>query len=148
MKNRNLGFTLIELLIVIAIIGIVTSIVLSSLNSSRDKGYESQIKQQLVQFRSAAEVYFYAQNPPTYGVSTDCTGPLFSSLNVDDGKPGQTIDPGVLPSGVNRVCGSADRAYAIKITSYMDNNAYWCADSKGVLKLYTGSIGSSQIQCP
>src|SRR5689334_4458149 len=91
-KNFQRGFTLIELLMVIAIIGIITSIVLSSLNSSRDKAYESQIKQQLVSFRSAAEIYFYAQTPPSYGTTSDCSTGVFGSTNTNEGRPGLIID--------------------------------------------------------
>jgi len=38
--NGNKGFTLIELLVCIAIVGILTSVVLASVNSAREKSRE------------------------------------------------------------------------------------------------------------
>ncbi|HYC83180.1 MAG TPA: type II secretion system protein [Candidatus Paceibacterota bacterium] len=60
MRNRQ-GFTLIELLVVVSIIGLISSIVFSSLSTARAKSRDSKRKQDLVQLRNAVELY-YAQN--------------------------------------------------------------------------------------
>ena len=57
-KNKDSGFTLIELLVVVAIIGILSSIVLSSLNSARLKARDVKRKEDMVQLRSALEMYY------------------------------------------------------------------------------------------
>ena len=54
------GFTLVELLIVIAIIGILASIVLVSLSSARTKARDTKRIQEISQIQSALELY-YAQ---------------------------------------------------------------------------------------
>lgn len=60
-KNSNRAFTLIEILVVIAIIGILSSVVLVSLNNSRNKAKETRILSSITQFRSIFESN-YANN--------------------------------------------------------------------------------------
>ena len=49
---------MIELLVVVAIIGILASVVLASLNSARNKGADATIKSQLQSLRASAEIYY------------------------------------------------------------------------------------------
>lgn len=54
-KNKR-GFTLIELLVVVSIIGLLSSIVLASLNSARTKAKEAKAKMEMKQFIDMAVV--------------------------------------------------------------------------------------------
>ncbi len=73
------GFTLIELLVVVAIIGILSSVVLASLNSARAKARDVRRKADLVQIRTALELYYHTNgsyplpSPGWWGGAT--TGP-------------------------------------------------------------------------
>lgn len=59
MKNsdQQKGFTLIEVLVVIAIIGVLASIVLVALNSSRQKGRDTKRVADMRQVNQALEIY-------------------------------------------------------------------------------------------
>jgi prepilin-type N-terminal cleavage/methylation domain-containing protein len=148
------AFTLIELLMVITIIGILTTVVLQSLSQSRTKAYDSKLKQQLDHFRAAAEMYFLNQLPTGYGPAvSNCTTPntLFTDMKTDDGKPALYVDRGNLPPNTQVVCGSTDSgpvsAYAVKATLF-SGTEYWCVDSKGISKQFSGPIGNSATECP
>lgn len=66
------GFTLIELLVVISIIGLLSSVVLASLNSARKKARDIRRVTDIAQFQKALEFYFDTYNSyPNTGQSAD-----------------------------------------------------------------------------
>jgi len=145
--QRSGGFSLIELLIVITIIGVLSTIILGSVSNSRNRAYDSKVKQQLVSFRTSAEVYFNSQVPNTYGPATNsCSSGMFNNLSPANGKPGLYIASGNLPDFSQVFCGSTNSAYSVKATLY-SGNEYWCIDSKGAARIISGTPTSGTF-CP
>lgn len=62
MTTTKRGFTLIELLVVISIIGLLSSIVLASLQTSRDKAINSKKLAGVKEYAKALELYFSVNN--------------------------------------------------------------------------------------
>lgn len=142
--KKNSGFSLVELLISIAIIGILAAIVLSSISNSRTRAYDSEVKQQLTNFRTAAEIYLTNKNNygPTVSNCTDITS-IFKDLDPVNGRPGLYIATDSLPKNAQVFCGSNGSTYAVKVT--LSGNQYWCVDNKGTSKSYPGTPTSSYL---
>lgn len=72
----NGGFTLIELLVVISIIGLLSSVILASLNSARAKSRDARRLADLSQVQTALELYYDGNG--TYPVTNawwgNCSG--------------------------------------------------------------------------
>jgi len=58
LNKKQKGFTLIELLVVISIIGLLSSIVLASLNVARQRAQIASAQQEGVQLQNALEIYY------------------------------------------------------------------------------------------
>jgi prepilin-type N-terminal cleavage/methylation domain-containing protein len=96
------GFTLIELLVVISIIGLLSSVVLASLNTARAKARDAQRMTDLKQIQIAIEAY-HSQNGVypaiTHNMSYDTNG---TNGPIVVGGPSLSQQPGC--GHVNRWC--------------------------------------------
>lgn len=79
-KKSNWGFTLIELTIAIAIIGILSTIIITSLGSAREKGRDAKRIRNIQEIRTAIELYIAANgHAPDLGDS-NCIDPTVQDI--------------------------------------------------------------------
>lgn len=146
-RSKSGGFTLIELLVVIAIIGILSAVVLSSLNSAREKGANASVMANLNTIRAQAELFLDTNGGYGtfgYGLCTNSgSGSIFQdptilqALNAARAAAGDAS----LPAASRARCVSSATIYAVSVPLRTDTVAptgtidHWCVDSTGVSKI-------------
>ena len=135
-KKHQGGFTLIELLVVIAIIGILATIVLTSLGSARGKANDSKVEAQLSSMRAQAELY-YSSNGNSYGTAGGCTEGMFAAPASSNGLAGLLVSANTSP--YTSACGSTANTWYV--STWNGGSTGWCVDSTGISKVYSSVPG-------
>jgi prepilin-type N-terminal cleavage/methylation domain-containing protein len=136
--RKNKGFTLIELLVVIAIIGILSAIVLASLNSARNKAKDAKIQGQMSSTRAAAEIAYstLGNKYNTAGTAvTTCDVSTATQIFADSASGMKGLVSAIIndAGASNYDCGVAADGSAWSIAAKL-NSGYFCVDSTGVAK--------------
>lgn len=149
------GFTLIELLVVISIIGVLSSVVLASLNSARGKARDVAIKQDISQM-----VRLMALNYSDYESYTQLqSGWDYYSTGCDDSFSGNyasqmrsmckhvvSLNNGTgIHTGVQYINGNTvDNSFSIM--AYLPYSGQWlCAGSSGAISDKTTSVYATWV---
>jgi type II secretion system protein G len=153
---KKRGFTLIELLVVISIIGILASIVISSLDSSRKKGRDARRLSDIKQIQLALEVY-YDQNSSfpsqiansltcntSYGAScaTNLTGPGYIPVVPRD--PSDNHDYDYAPYAAN---GSVSPCISYHLGAALETQGHSALNSDKDMPQQNGSAGQPFTLC-
>ena len=137
MKNSRKGFTLIELLVVISIIGILSSIVLVSLSSARNKGKDASAKGSMSSMRAQAEMGYSTNYLADLCTTSGTTLGGLATLKtaVDSQVPAANASLCIQ----NAAAGNAPSGWAAVVT--LNDGAFFCVDSSG----YSGSVVARSV---
>jgi prepilin-type N-terminal cleavage/methylation domain-containing protein len=151
----NRGFTLIELLVVIAIIGILSAVILPSLNAARSKGVDSSVRSNLSIINAQAALYFdinskYA-TADISGVGGSCAtaSSMYADQRISAAISGATSAITGASEGAHYRCtalSGTDGKWAV--SSRLTTGAFWCVDSTGIGKQTSSLHALSTYVCP
>lgn len=127
-KNKaHSGFTLIEILIVVAIIGILSTIVIVSLREATDRTKNAKIIANITQVRKVAEE-LYVQEADGYTSLCNGTGGVNSS-NPDLAMV-ETDLQNYLGASSSMTCYASNYHYCLSTRLVDDSTRWFCIDSK------------------
>jgi prepilin-type N-terminal cleavage/methylation domain-containing protein len=158
MKRRS-GFTVLELLIVIAIIGLLASVVLVAVNSSRGAAVDASIKQTLSSLRAQGVLYYDSHNqsycdpvPCDSGAISLGSCSVLNSVFWDDSSNMHSINPGIVSAsfaydpidGNGALCSLEENGERWSVQHELKVGGFWCVDSVGNSKAGQDADGDAE----
>ena len=147
------GFTLIELLMVIAIIGLLASVILASIGNARSKGVDSHIQRQLVALRSHAEIYASDNGNSYNGFCTQATSTTMLNTVRIQGAFTAAINTTFATAGSDTTITCHDNATGFAIDVPLrggTTTSAYCVDAQGRTRFNFNSLhlGANSTNCP
>ncbi|HEY9480673.1 MAG TPA: prepilin-type N-terminal cleavage/methylation domain-containing protein [Candidatus Paceibacterota bacterium] len=145
MKIRTQGFTLIELLVVISIIALLSSVVLSSLGTARNKGYDNTVKATMKEMLPQAQAYLDSHSSLGASISSCSSTSVFtdSQFALMRANVVQNITPG---ASMTCATDSSGTKWAVSVSS-LRGGGTWCIDnSQGWFKAGTANTATGACQ--
>ena len=138
-------------MVVIAIIGILASVVLASLNSARNKNADAAIKSELNQARTEAELYYISNNGSYLAVcdsASDTSNPKgINAMVLSAAKTSGLV--AITANGTGSIttatCNASANAWAAEVPLKTVANSVYCVDSTRAGKVETTSIGATYV---
>ena len=151
------GFTLIELLVVIAIIGILSAIVLASLDTARNKGNDAAVKSNLDNARSQASNFYDTNGLSYYTVCSTTPAGIMGMLQGAQAASGATaiITANTVAGAASTVTchdttngtAAGGTGWAAEAPLKTSASTFWCVDSTGTSTSHLSHIASNAVVC-
>ena len=133
LRKEEEGFTLIELLVVIAIIGILSAVVLASLNTARSKGKNASVTGSMSSMRAEAELGADSSGNYPVGLCWTALSRLSNAVVVGGATNVHCAQSGAV--------GATSASWAFEALLPTGGSNYFCVDSSG----YAGAQTASTI---
>lgn len=128
MKNKK-GFTLVEMLVVVAIIGLLAGVVLTSVGPARSRAKDARVISGLTQVRAIAETLYDGDYDALPGAGGSAT--LVSDTEANFGKTAKDIKQNSGGLYIDKASAPSTIYAAYSVLPSDPNKKYWCVDSTG-----------------